>query len=325
MTTSVPADTHPLGTAGRHASLRVPTAGPDDTVGHVLEGLRGGDFDSAAVVAILEGERLLGLVTIERLLRAPDGTRVGEIMDSAPPVVTPTVVQEQAAWRAVQHGEPTLAVIDDGRFVGLVPATALLEVLLAEHDEDLVRLGGFLKTSSPAQLTTVEPVLRRLWHRLPWLVVGLVGALLAAGVVGGFEEVLAEHVLIAFFVPGVVYLADAIGTQTEALVIRGLSLGVGIRQVAGREIATGILLGLVLGVMSLVLVGVLWQDWSVALAVALALLAAASIATVIALVLPWLIDRLGKDPAFGSGPLATVLQDILTVTIYLVVASVLVV
>lgn len=94
---------------------------------------------------------------------------------------------------------------------------------------------------------------------------------------------------------------------------------------AGREIATGILLGLVLGVMSLVLVGVLWQDWSVALAVALALLAAASIATVIALVLPWLIDRLGKDPAFGSGPLATVLQDILTVTIYLAVASVLVV
>ncbi|MBB1028342.1 magnesium transporter, partial [Dietzia sp. DQ11-38-2] len=148
---------------------------------------------------------------------------------------------------------------------------------------------------------------------------------LAAGVVGGFEAVLAEHVLIAFFVPGVVYLADAIGTQTEALVIRGLSLGVGIRQVAGREILTGILLGLVLGVVSLVLVGVIWQDWSVALAVALALLAAASLATVIALVLPWLIDRVGKDPAFGSGPLATVLQDIITVTIYLAVASVLVV
>ncbi|MBB1025219.1 magnesium transporter, partial [Dietzia sp. DQ12-76] len=258
-------------------------------------------------------------------LRSPDDTRAGAIMDTAPPVVAPTAVQEQAAWRAVQHGEPTLAVVDDGRFVGLVPATALLGVLLAEHDEDLVRLGGFLKSASPAQTTTVEPVLQRLWHRLPWLVVGLVGALLAAGVVGGFEAVLAEHVLIAFFVPGVVYLADAIGTQTEALVIRGLSLGVGIRQVAGREILTGILLGLVLGVVSLVLVGVIWQDWSVALAVALALLAAASLATVIALVLPWLIDRVGKDPAFGSGPLATVLQDIITVTIYLAVASVLVV
>lgn len=155
-------------------------------------------------------------------------------------------------------------------------------------------------------------MLRRLWHRLPWLGVGLVGALLAAGVVGNFEADLAEHVLIAFFVPGVVYLADAIGTQTEALVIRGLSLGVGVRQIVGREIATGVLLGLILGGVSLLVVGSIWQDWHVALAVALSLLAAASIATVIALVLPWVISKLGKDPAFGSGPLATVTQDLLT-------------
>lgn len=142
-----------------------------------------------------------------------------------------------------------------------MPTAALLAVLLAGHDEDMVRSGGFLKSASPAQLTTVESVPRRLWHRLPWLVFGLVGALLAAGVVGSFEEVLSDHVLIAFFVPGVVYLADAIGTQTEVLVIRGLSPGVGMRQVAGREIITGILLGLVLGAVSLFLVGTLWQNW----------------------------------------------------------------
>lgn len=325
MTTPNPTVSSQLGTVGRHASRRVPTAGPRDTAGRVVDEMRGGVFDSAAVVAVLEDDRLRGLVTLERLLSAPADTEVRRLMDVDPPVVSSTDVQEQAAWRAVQHGEPTLAVVDNGQFIGLVPATALLGVLLAEHDEDMVRLGGFLKSASPAQMTTVEPVLRRLWHRLPWLVVGLVGALLAAGVVGSFEEVLAEQVLIAFFVPGVVYLADAIGTQTEALVIRGLSLDVGIRQVAGREIITGILLGLVLGVVSLFLVGAIWQNWLVALAVALALLAAASIATAIALVLPWLIDRLGKDPAFGSGPLATVLQDILTVTIYLAVASILVV
>ncbi len=291
-----------LGKVGEHVTRRVPTAGPDDTAGRVLDGLRGFAFDTAAVVAVLQDEGLAGLVTLERLLAAPADTPVRRLMDADPPVVSSTDVREQAAWRAVQHGEPTLAVVDDGRFVGLVPATALLEVLLAEHDEDLVRLGGFLKTASPAQTTTVEPVLRRLWHRLPWLVVGLVGALLAAGVVGGFEDILAEHVLIAFFVPGVVYLADAIGTQTEALVIRGLSLGVGIRQVAGREVVTGVLLGLVLGAVSLVLVGAPWQNWLVALAVALALLAAASIATVIALTLPWLIDKLGKDPPSDRAP-----------------------
>jgi magnesium transporter len=311
-------------TAAQYASRRVPTAGPDESAVHVLDDMRGRHYDSASVVAVLDGARLLGLVTVERLLAAPPDARLSRLMDAEPPTVEPSTMQEHAAWKAVHHNEPTLAVVDEGGFAGLIPATALLEVLLMEHDEDIVRLGGFLRSASPAQTVTVEPVLRRLWHRLPWLGVGLIGALLAAGVVGSFEDELAEHVLIAFFVPGVVYLADAIGTQTEALVIRGLSLGIGVRRIAGRETVTGVLLGLLLGGVSLLVVGFVWQDWRIALAVALSLLAAASIATVIALVLPWMINKLGKDPAFGSGPLATVLQDLLTVTIYLFTASALV-
>ena len=319
-----PARSDQFRTAAQHASFHVPTARRDELAAHVLDAMRGQHYDSAAAVAVLDGDQLLGLVTIEKLFAAPPATPMSLLMDANPPVVASSTVQEHAAWKAVHHNEPTVAVIDDGRFAGLIPANAMLEVLLTEHDEDMVRLGGFLRSASPAQLTTVEPLLRRLWHRLPWLGVGLIGALLAAGVVGNFEADLAEHVLIAFFVPGVVYLADAIGTQTEALVIRGLSLGVGVQRIIGREIATGVILGVLLGGVSLLIVGSIWQDWAVALAVALSLLAAASIATVIALVLPWAISKLGQDPAFGSGPLATVVQDILTVTIYLTVASALV-
>ncbi|MBG6181547.1 magnesium transporter [Arthrobacter sp. CAN_A1] len=325
MTVLDPVDSNQFRTAAQRTTRRVPTAHPDESAGQALEAMRGQQYDCAAVLAVLSGDQLLGLITIERLLAAPPAVPVSQLMDAQPPVVAPATGQERAAWKAIQHSEPTLAVVDDGRFIGLVPATALLEVLLTEHEEDLARLGGFLKSASVARTTTVEPVLLRLWHRLPWLIVGLIGALLAAGVVGNFEADLAEHVLIAFFVPGVVYLADAIGTQTEALVIRGLSLGVGIRRIAGREIATGAILGVLLGTVSLVVVGVIWQDWQVAVSVAVSLLAAASIATVIALALPWIISKMGKDPAFGSGPLATVIQDILTVTIYLATASALVV
>lgn len=325
MTVLDPVDSTQFRTAAQHTTRRVPTAHPDESVRQALDAMRGEHYDCAAVLAVLTGDELLGLVTIERLLAAPSTSRVSQLMDAQPPIVAPTTVQERAAWKAVQHNEPTLAVVDDaGRFVGLVPATALLEVLLTEHEEDLARLGGSLRSASAARTTTVEPVLLRLWHRLPWLIVGLIGALLAAGVVGNFEVALAEHVLIAFFVPGVVYLADAIGTQTEALVIRGLSLGIGIRRIAGREIATGAILGLLLGGVSLIVVGVIWQDWRVAVSVAISLFAAASIATVIALLLPLIISKFGKDPAFGSGPLATVIQDILTVTIYLATASALV-
>lgn len=311
-----------LGSAAQHASRNVPTATPSDTAEHVLDSMRGRTYDSASVVAVLDGDCLRGLLAIEDVLAAPANTPVQRLMDPEPPIVAPSTAQERAAWAAIQRPEPALAVVDDaGTFQGLVPARALVRVLLEEHEEDMVRLSGYLRSASPARMTTVEPVRLRLLHRLPWLLVGLFGALLSAGVVGSFEAQLAEEVLIAFFVPGIVYMADAIGTQTEALVIRGLSLGVSVRRIAVREMGTGVLLGVLLGALSSVGVGLLWDDWEIALAVGTALLAAASIATAIALALPWLINRMGIDPAFGSGPLATVIQDLLTVTIYLAVAS----
>jgi magnesium transporter len=197
-------------------------------------------------------------------------------------------------------------------------------VLLEEHDEDLARLGGFLASSAQARSASTDTVLRRLAHRLPWLVVGFAGALLSAVVVGVFDQQLQDEVLIAFFVPGVVYIADAVGTQTEALVVRGLSVGISIRRTAVREVITGLCVGLVLGAVALPVVWALWGDAQVATAVAVAYFAASSSATLIAMVLPALIHRLGKDPAYGAGPLSTVIQDLLSLVIYFVTASLIV-
>lgn len=320
--TSAPELNDRLDTAASHASANVPVIGADDTVDVALRSLRGKRFDSASVLAVCQDETLVGLLTVEHLLAAGSQERIGDLMDPEPPVVRPGVDQEQAAWQAVQHAEPGLAVVDEaGRFVGLISPQRLLAVLLEEHDEDLARLGGFLSSAASARNASTERVGRRLWHRLPWLLVGLAGALLAAVVVGAYEEVLARQVLVAFFVPGVVYLADAIGTQTEALVIRGLSVGVGIGRVAVREVLTGVLLGVALASLAFPVIVLVWGDVRVAWAVAAALLAASSIATAVAMALPWLFHRFGRDPAFGSGPLATVVQDLLSVLIYFVIAT----
>lgn len=319
---SDPVTTDVLGTAAQHATRRVPIAAPDDKAGDLVTGLRGQVFDSAAVVAVCAGGRLAGLLTMERLLAAPAAVPVGAVMDAEPPTIGPGVDQEKAAWKAVQHGEPGLAVVDaTGRFLGLIPPERILAVLLATHDRDLARLSGFLHSASSARSASTERIGLRLWHRLPWLLVGLAGALVAAVVVGAFEEDLAKNVLIAFFVPGVVYIADAVGTQTESLIVRGLSVGVGIRRVAGRELLTGCLLGAALGGLAFPVIALAWGDTAVAGSVALALFAASSIATLVAMALPWLISRTGADPAFGSGPLATVVQDILSIVIYFAIAA----
>ncbi|HET7868722.1 MAG TPA: magnesium transporter [Actinomycetota bacterium] len=274
-------------TAGEHVATRVPVTTPGERVGDVRSALQGRRFDTTAAVAVSDRGLLVGLIRMEDLLAAPADAPIREVMDVAPPLVGPGVDQEVAAWQAVQHGESVVAVADEqGRFLGLVPPQRLLAVLLWEHEDDMARLGGFLHDAATARRASREPVLRRLWHRLPWLVVGLLGAFLAAVIVGSFEEGLRRNVVLAFFIPGIVYMADAVGTQTETLIIRGLSVGVPEREggeagapdrgVGGARRIGGVSSG-----------GHVAWDSDVALAAALALLVACSTATLVAMVLPW--------------------------------------
>jgi magnesium transporter len=306
----------------RLAEPDVPRAKPAARVGDIVQALHGRQYGTAAAIAVLEGDELKGLVSLERLLGAPVDSTVAALMDPAPPVVGPGADQEAAAWTAIQRGESYVAVVDaERRFVGLIPPPRMIEVLLAEHDEDLARLGGYSRSTSATRAATEEHVLRRYWHRLPWLVVGLLGALVAAEVVAAFEAQLETSLLLAFFLPGLVYIADAVGTQTETVIVRGLSVGVPVGRVARRELATGLLVGVTLAA-AFVPVGLWrWGEFGVVATVAISMVTACSIATVIAMTLPGLLHRFGADPAFGSGPLATVAQDLLTIVIYLGLAE----
>jgi len=311
-----------LGTAAEHATTRVPVARPAQSVGEARDALAGQSFDCADDVAVLEGSALVGVVPIERLLAAPPDARIADVMDPDPPVVAPGADQEVVAWRMVDRGESSIAVVDSaGRFTGLIPPHRMLSVLLAEHDEDVARLGGFMAGTARARSAAEEQVTRRLWHRLPWLLIGLLGAMASAVIVGAFEDQLDRKVLLVFFVPGIVYMADAVGTQTEAVVIRGLSVGVRLRPIVGRELLTGVMIGLAIGATFFVFALLVWDDASVAAAVAIALVASCSIATMLAMALPWMFQRAGSDPAFGSGPLATVVQDLVSIAVYLATAT----
>jgi magnesium transporter len=322
---AVTADPRVLSTALAHTSGNVPVATSADTAAAVRRSLVGRRWDSAADVAVCDGPRLVGLVTIEALLAAGPEETMAALMDPAPPSVAPGTDQEVAAWEMIHRGESSLPVLDhEGRFLGLIPPVRMLAVLLAEHEEDLARVSGVLAGSRQALVASREPVGRRLLHRLPWLGVGMLGAMVSALVVGAAEDQLARTVQLAFFLPAIVYLADAVGTQTETVAVRGLSVRVPIRDVIGKELFTGLLIGLFIAVLFTPFALWLFDDPSVALAVALALLASCAVASVVALVLPFALAALGRDPAFGSGPLATVVQDLASIVIYLGLAAVLV-
>jgi magnesium transporter len=299
----------------------VPRAHPSQSAGTALGALLGRSFESATDVAVVEADVLRGVVGLEALLDADPECPIGELANGTFASVPPQADRERAAVMAARFGTRTVAVVDgDGRFDGFVPPERLIGVLFEEHEEDLARLGGSLARGSVAMQASLEAIPRRLWHRLPWLALGLIGAMLSAAIVASFEEELRAEVLLAFFVPAVVYMADAVGTQTETVVIRGMSLGVAIRDVAVRELLTGVIIGTLIAATFFVFALVVWESTRVAAVVSLSLFVSTSLATAVAMSLPYVLARFGRDPAFGAGPLATVIQDLLSIAAYFAIA-----
>lgn len=307
--------------AATRASMQIPIVKPTDQVKDVRNNLYSHHYESISYIVVCEGDRYVGIISIENLLVAQDNLLVKDIMDIEHPNVLPGVDQEKAAWQAIREKRNVMSVVDkEGRFVGLITSEQLLHILEAEHEEDLSRLSGLMKSTLGARASSEETVRLRFRHRLPWLLVGLIGALFSANLVGWFEVELSRKIALAFFMPGIVYMADAVGTQTETIVIRGLSVGVPFRKMIWRELLAGLVIGVVLAVISSFIIWLQWGDPSVVIIVALSLFSATAISTIIAMALPWIFHFLGKDPAFGSGPLSTVIQDLLSLLIYFYIA-----
>lgn len=311
-------------TASRHLARRVLTGALNETAGAVARRLPGQGFEYAGTLYVLdEAGRPYGIVPMAALLSASPDMQLSALATRSFPMVAPDTDQEHVASLAIQHGVTAVPVVDqEQRLLGVVPPRALLEVLRHEHVEDLHRLAGILHETTRARSAIEAPPVRRTRDRLPWLLVGLAGSMLATVVVAWFEKELQSRVAIAFFIPAIVYLADAIGTQTEAIAVRGLSLSTApISRLVGGEMRTGILIGLTLSALAFLPIWLVFGDLRLAVAVALALLVASTVATTIGLVLPWLLCRVGSDPAFGSGPVATIIQDVLSLLIYFAVVT----
>jgi magnesium transporter len=297
-----------------------------DAAADVLAALRVSRPQFSDVVYVIDARRRLrGAVALSALAVAPPQQTMTALMHPVH-AVSVDADPEHVASTALRHGLIAVPVVDHGgHLLGVVPPRTLMEVLRREHVEDLHRMAGIRRETAQARLAIEAPPVRRARDRLPWLLVGLAGSVLATGVVAMFETALQTKIALAFFVPAIVYLADAIGTQSEAIAVRGLSLShVPMRSLVWGELRTGVLIGLALGTLAWVAVWLVFRDPRLAFTVALSLVIAGAAATTIGLTLPWLLSRLGRDPAFGSGPIATIVQDVLSLAVYFLIASVLI-
>ena len=296
-----------------------------DTVGSVWKELRQEGRDVADLVIVLDGMgKFSGLVEVSDLIRATDQIRIEEIMRSDIPMISLESDLEDAASLAIQSRLSSLPVLDsEGRTVGILTSRTLMEVLRVEHIEDIHHLAGVLHGSDQARNAMVGNPFTRAKYRLPWLMVGLGGSMVATTIVANFEETLQTQIAIVFFLPAIVYLADAVGTQSEAIAVRGLSLmDVQIRDIIFGELITGLLVGLVLAVFTGAFALTVFADKALALAIFISVVCASTIASALGIFLPWVFSKVGWDPAMASGPVATVIQDVISIAIYLGAVSV---
>ncbi len=282
-------------------------------------------FDTIEAVIMLDADsHYAGAANLKDVLQAQDHVLLSSVARKEWPSVSPDTDREHAAEIAHQYGIAAIPVVDeDGRPLGLIPALALLETLTQEHHEDMQRLFGILKQRAGVWHALDDPPLIRASRRLPWLLIGLALSTGAIGLMVSFEDSLQANIAISFFIPALVYLADAVGTQTEAVAVRGLSLKMRpLGPLLAGEVATGALIGLPLALLAFLGIWMIFQDLWLAVGVGVSLFAASTIASALGLVLPWVLARVGTDPAFGSGPVATIIQDVLTIAIYFVVMAV---
>jgi magnesium transporter len=311
-------------TAGHLALRRVPVVPATESVGGVRGLLRSENFETVDLVLLTDPSgRYIASVELRRLVECDDTTALESIGRADWPVVPAELDQEQAADIAIGRSVTVLPVIaSNGRPIGLIPAHTLLDVLGREHSEDIYLMAGIMRDKAGARHALEDPPLRRVASRLPWLLAGLALSSVATAVMVRFETALQSNVMIAFFIPGLVYLTDAIGTQTEAIAVRGLSVrSKPLLKLLWSEIVTGGTIGAVLGLAAMLAVGLVFGNIAIAVGVGISLAAAGVLASGIGLLFPWTLSRIGLDPAFGAGPVATIVQDVLTIVIYFLVMT----
>lgn len=160
-------------------------------------------------------------------------------------------------------------------------------------------------------------------HRMPWLIIGLLGGILTSFIVSNFEKILADDLRLAYFMPIMVYMSDAVGTQTETIYIRHLKKKTSnfLRYLV-KETLLGIGLGLIFGIVIGGFAALWLNSQTIGLTVGIAMMINVALAPMLATIIPTILYKEQQDPALGSGPLTTIIQDLISLLVYFYVASI---
>ncbi|MFO1094957.1 MAG: magnesium transporter [Planctomycetaceae bacterium] len=275
---------------------------------------------------------LLDDIRIREVLLAPLSRRVSDIMDRQFPALTVSQDRRDAVEVFRMYDRTALPVVDaDGVLVGIVTVDDVIDIAEEEATKDAQKFGGLEALDEPYKDT---PTLLLVRKRAAWLIILFVGEMLTATAMGYFEGEIAKAVVLALFVPLIISSGGNSGSQAATLLIRALAVReIGLHDwwwVMRREMLSGLLLGCILGTIGFIRIAA-WSAFSnvygphwmlVALTVAFSLVGIVMWGTLSGSMLPFVLKRLGFDPATSSAPFVATLVDVTGLIIYFTVALV---
>jgi magnesium transporter len=318
---------HAPETAGGLMGKEYTTCTGDQTAAEAVEALRSleeADLEETHFIYVVDSRgRLTGMLPLYRLIISAPDQPISQLMETDPLYVEVDLDQEAVAAFARVHDLITVPVVDHQmRLVGRITADDMLDVMEEEATEDISHLAGV----SVAEYGETSAV-RVARSRLPWLLGALVGQLGGVSVLSYFQASLAAKVTLVLYIPMIMATAGNIGIQTSSVVVRGLATGeidffhVGRHLL--RELGTALVVGLCIAVGMIGISFAFSGDLGVSLVLGMTMIVVVLFAAMAGTGMPLLLERLGVDPAVASGPFITTANDMVSMLIYVGLATLL--
>ena len=326
---------YPENSVGRLMTPHFVRVRPHWTVAHALDHIRryGVDSETMSLIYVIdENGRLIDDLRIRQILLASPETLISDLMDKRFVALKATDDQEVAVEAFKEADLNALPVTDtEGALIGIVTVDDIFDVAEDEATEDIQKMGGTEALDEPYMEISIPTMVRK---RATWLIVLFLSEMLTATAMGKFESEIAKAVVLSIFVPLVISSGGNSGSQASTLIIRAMALGeVTLRdwwRVMRREILSGLSLGGILGLIGFIRIST-WalvfhsygEHWLLlALTVGVALVGIVLWGTLSGSMLPFLLRRVGLDPATSSAPFVATLVDVSGLVIYFTVAAI---
>ena len=312
---------------GQVMSTKIPTVLHTQTAGQVIDLLPffAKKTDSINYVYILNKKgTLVGTISIKELFISPPEKKMKDIMSKNLITSRPQMDKEDVAYLAIKHNLKGVPVVNNKKqIIGALFSDKILSILYSEYRKSFHHFAGILTPSDNYKTILEDGIVKNFKSRIPWVIVGLVGGIFAAQIIELFEVTLTKSVILAAFIPLVVYISNAVGAQTQTFFVRDIAFNPKIKMNPYfiKQLISSMLIALVCSAASWLLIGLFWGSSYMGFIIGAAIFIAIFISTIIAILIPFILFKLDQDPALGSGPFATILQDLASVYIYFQTAS----